>query len=296
MSRSCAALFFHGITTMLLESLIDALRDSATMLPLLFVIYLVAEWIDLRYGDVFEHKAMESGKAAPAVASVLGLIPQCGFSVVGSALYARRAVTAGTLIAVFLATSDEAVPIILSQPRRAGLLIPLLCTKLVIALIGGYGIDFLWRRPVGNHDEEPMVERHTCCSGVGHSPWRRALHHTTRVFLFVALVSFALNLVIAWAGPGGLGRVLDVRSPLQPVITAFVGLIPNCASSVALTQAYLAGGISFGAAISGLCAAGGLGILVLVRDNPDRRDTLRVLVLLLLVSITAGVLIHIFVG
>lgn len=277
----------------------DALIDSAKMIPFLLFVYGVVEWLEYRYGASIRSKIQRAAKAGPVVGALFGCVPQCGFSVIASAMYTRRIITVGTLLAVFLSTSDEAVPVILAQPSKLHIIIPLLCTKLVIAVIAGYAVDLAlrsYRKKIVASDPEELDEIHErgCCEhhvggeGPGRELFLHPIIHTAKVFVFVFLVSLALGFI----GEERLARMLLQHSPLQPVLTALVGLIPNCAASVAITQVFLKGGISYGSAISGLCASGGLGVLVLLKENHNVRDTARVLGLLLGISVAVGIVIQ----
>lgn len=287
--------------------LLDALIDSAKMVPFLLFVYLMVEWLEYQYGTSIRARIQHAAKAGPAVGAAFGCVPQCGFSVIASAMYTRRVITIGTLLAVYLSTSDEAVPVIMAQPSKLHHILPLICTKLVIAVLAGYAIDLAlrsYRNGVTVKDPEALeeIKERGCCehhvTGDGH--WRELLvhplKHTAKVFVFVFLVTLGLNYLIFSVGQSHLSRLLLQHSPFQPVLTALVGLIPNCAASVAITQVFLKGGISYGSAISGLCASGGMGLLVLLKENHDPRDTARVLGLLLSISIAAGIIIQYIYG
>lgn len=287
------------MTNILTEALIDTLK----MAPFLFVIYCLVAWIEQKYGNSIQDRIRYAAKAGPLIGSLFGSVPQCGFSVLASAMYTRRLITIGTLLAVFLSTSDEAIPVILAQPDKIKLIIPLLLTKIVIGILGGYGVDFALRsylRPHADeaHDHEAEINSRGCCEhDIIHSDKRlqlliHPLVHTAKICAFLFVVTAALNYGMAALGPDNLKNLLLQNSMLQPVVTAFFGLIPNCAASVAITDVFLKGGISFGSAISGLCASGGLGILVLFKENSNLRDTIRVIGLLLCVSIIAGIVIQ----
>jgi uncharacterized membrane protein YraQ (UPF0718 family) len=254
-----------------------------------------------------------AGKIAPAAGALFGLVPQCGFSVMATALYSKRVVTIGTLLAVYLSTSDEALPIILSQPDKLGFLIPLLLSKLVIALISGYLIDFVITRKVNSEAEAEIcassetaadgavgdIDEKGCC---GHNcPTAKIdfkelmihpLKHTLRVFVYLFIASLLINFVIFQVGEENLGTAFMSDSLFQPIITAIFGLIPNCASSIAITEVFLKGGLSFGSAVAGLCSGAGLGLLVLFKENKNFKDSLKVVALLVAISASAGILIQ----
>lgn len=279
-----------------------ALLDSAAMLPFLAGIYMLVEWVEYRLGEGLQDRIREAKGAGPLLGAIFGCVPQCGFSVMSSALYAKGFITRGTLLAVFLSTSDEALPVILSQPGKLHLVLPILSTKVVVALVAGLLVDLVWgrrlRATAPEADQAQEVDHSACC---GHNvPCERDLEqlllhplwHTAKVFIFIFLANFALNAVIGYVGEANLSRVLLQHTPWQPIIATFIGLVPNCAASVAIAEVFLKGGLSFGATIAGLCASAGLGILVLFRENPSRKDTFLVLGLLVGVSIAVGLVIQ----
>jgi peptidoglycan biosynthesis protein MviN/MurJ (putative lipid II flippase) len=286
------------------EIFLDALIDSAGMIPFLLVIYFLVEWFERKFGGNIEHRLKKSAKAGPVLGALFGCVPQCGFSVVAASFYSRRMITTGTLLAVLLSTSDEAIPVMLAQPGQSGLVIKLLITKLIIGITAGYLIDFFMRR---RKPAEAALDDHTdehhelgCCnhqlSGKT-SRWQLLKHpliHTAKIFVFIFAVTLGINGLIAAVGQEHLGSVLLRQSLFQPFFAALVGLIPNCAASVAIATLFLKGGISFGSAVAGLCCSGGLGLLVLVRENRDFKDTLRVVALLFFISTAAGLAIQLF--
>jgi hypothetical protein len=300
----------------------DALLDSLRMVPWLLVIYALIELMEMKWGSALQRSVMRVGKAGPALGAAVGLLPQCGFSVIASSLYAKRLLTIGTLMAVYLATSDEAIPVILAHPEKIQLLWPLLASKFAVGLVAGYLIDALipMRRQTETPSEEdasehaehhchghrhgpdchcgPDADLQGCCNHAVASGNRtinqlliHPLRHTGKVFVFLFLVTLLINYVIHLVGEENLGAVFYANSLIQPVIAAFIGLIPNCAASVAITEGYLQGALSFGSVIAGLSANAGVGILVLLREN-ERRDTLRVIGMLLAVAISAGLILQ----
>lgn len=299
-----------------LHCLEHALVDSVKMVPLLFVIYVAIEALEIKFGNRMGTAMAKAGKAGPVIGAVAGIIPQCGVSVVGTALYTQRLVTIGTLFAVYLATSDEAIPVILSQPDAAGLLVPLIATKLVIAIVVGYALDIAFhkrnRRVLEHghdyahgsdspeHHHETAFEEKGCCGHEsagehqGFTARGLLLHplvHTLKVWVFIFLTSFVLALAFELVGQDTIAAALEGQTLLQPILAALVGLIPNCAASVAVTEFYLQGVITFGAAIAGLCASGGLGVLVLLKED-DRREALAIIGGLFAVSVAAGLAVQ----
>ena len=233
------------------------------------------------------------------------IIPQCGFSVIASTLYIRRFITKGTLIGIYLATSDEAIPILLANPTHTHLVVPIIGLKLVIGIVAGYLIDFILKDNkyipiVEETDEDNLHDGEGCCHhSVSHRRKRELIYHplkhTFNIFVFILIITVLLNFVLAvYAEHSMLHLLLGKIKFLEPVLTAFVGLIPNCAVSIALTMLLIKGSISFGAVMSGLLSNAGLGILVLCRHNENYKDTLKIIGILLVISIVSGMIIQMF--
>lgn len=302
----------------MLDIIMDALIDSARMIPFLLVIYIGIELIENKLGDNLIKKVKNAGKIAPALGAAFGLVPQCGFSVMATALYTKKVVSVGTLLAVYLSTSDEALPIILSHPEKLGVIFPLFATKFIIALTAGYAVDFVLNRIVknsvheelcatsegalSNHDEDSIDEK-GCCGHSCHTEkldWKEVVFHpiihTLKVFVFIFAVSVLINFIIFTVGKENLSTILLGNTIFQPIITSIFGLIPNCASSIAITQVFLRGGLSFGSTVAGLSAGAGLGILVLFRENHNFKDNIKIVSLLVTISALAGILIQYIYG
>lgn len=287
--------------------LLDALKDTLAMVPWLLGIYIALEFLENRSESLLGEKISHRMGTAPLLGALLGCMPQCGFSVIAATLYARRCISTGTLLAVLISTSDEAVPVILAEPHKASLVFWLLLVKVALATVAGYTIDLILKRAPSREPHAPHAPvvpaggyRSCDCHGHGReiSRWKTfflfPLKHTLKVSLFIFAVSLAIGFVVARSGEAGLGRLFFAGSFFQPLIAVAVGLIPNCAASVAITEIYLKGAITFGSAIAGLSASGGLGMLVLLKENKDRKETALIIGLLVLISLTAGILLNLF--
>lgn len=279
----------------------DALIDSVHMVPFLFFIFFIIEFIEYFYSHKMTTFLKHSDKTGPFIGSLIASVPQCGFSVVASTLYSKKLINAGTLIAVYLSTSDEAIPVLLSEPGKAHIVINLLLVKVLIGITAGYFINFILetiKKPSIETISDEIDEEGCCKHQLTKNPDKKdlILHpiiHTINVFFFVLIVTLGINyLVTLVGGEENLGRYFLHNSIFQPVLTAFLGLIPNCAASVAITLMYLKGAIGFGSVISGLCSSAGLGLLVLLRKNDNIKDTLRIISLLLIISIMSGIIIQ----
>ena len=275
----------------LLHILEHALLDSAKAVPFLFLAYLLMEAAEHYHSAKMEKAISGIGKAGPLVGAALGCIPQCGFSASASNLYAAGLLSRGTLLAVFLATSDEALPMLLGAADGRDMILPLLLCKILIGILAGYAIDFYmarWGRPRELFD---LCE--DCgCEEEGSGILKPALWHTGHILLYIFLLNLGLGLAMELLGEELLGAILLKGSVLQPFVAALVGLIPNCAVSVTLTQLYLAGTVSFGSLLAGLCSGAGLGVAVLVKMNRSRRENLQIIGLLYAIAALCGLAVH----
>lgn len=275
---------------MILEVIADSCADSIRLLPFLFFTYLVMEYLEHRAGERMQDVIRRSGKAGPAIGGLLGVFPQCGFSAAASNLYAGRIISLGTLMAVFLSTSDEMLPIMISENVGLPIMGKILAVKVLFAVFVGFGIDLVYRRKDKDMQIEHLCERHHCHCERG--IWKSALHHTLEVFIYILLISFVLNLLIALIGEETLGALILHQPVAGVLIAALVGMIPNCAASVIVTKLYLGGVLGAGALLAGLLSGTGVGYLVLLKVNDDRRENLRILFLLYGIGVMAGVIVE----
>ena len=268
------------------ETLIDTLK----LIPFLFLTYLAMEYLEHRTGEKAQALIRKAGRMGPVLGGTLGIVPQCGFSTAASNLYAGRVISLGTLMAVYLSTSDEMLPILISEKAPLKLILGLLITKALIGATTGFLIDLVLRRK--DMDEHRRIhdicEREHCHCEEG--VFRSALTHTVQIALFILLVTFFLDFTLYFVGEDALANLILNRPVLGPVLSGIVGLIPNCAGSVAITQLYLQGAMSLGAALSGLLTGTGVGVLVLFRVNRDRAENLKILGLLYVIGMTVGIL------
>lgn len=274
----------------MLEIILDSVTDSLKLIPFLFVTYLVMEWIEHKSKYDMSRLVQKRSMGGPVIGGLLGLFPQCGFSASAAGLYAGRMLSMGTLVAVLISTSDEMLPILLSEQTPMSLVLQLLAVKAAVAIIVGIGVDLVWR---AMKREQPDPDIHGMCEK-GHCHCengivRSALHHTIQIGVFILLLSFGMNVLIAMIGEEALAGFILARPVLGPILAGLVGLIPNCAASVLLTQLYLEGIISLGAVLSGLIAGSGIGLLVLFRVNPDKKENLTILGILYVTGVIVGI-------
>ena len=279
------------------DIILDTLLDSVKMLPFLFGAYLLIEFLEHKASDKLQNALSKSGNHGIVVGAILGTVPQCGFSVAAANLYSGKVITLGTLIAVFISTSDEAIPVLLSSPGNAGVLLKLIIAKIVIALIAGFLVDFVLKARHVQENEPELQDHNVLCHHCGceYGIIRSAIKHTVSIFLFILLVSFVLNGLITWIGQDTISKVLLTDSVFQPFIAALIGLIPNCAASVMLVQLFLAGSLSFGSVVAGLCTGAGIGLAVLFRANRNWKKNLLILLLLYGIGSISGLMIHLFI-
>lgn len=278
----------------------DAIIDSIHTLPFLFFVFLFIELFEYYYADKVNHFMKNAGKTGPLIGSLAAIIPQCGFSIIASTLYTNKLITRGTLIAIYLATSDETIPVLLSYPEKISLVLPVVLVKLIIAIIAGYLIDIIFKTTIEQNKEIEITEegccKHDILTNNKNNLWLHPLAHTFNVFIFVLIITLILNFFVTETSLTNILSNPDISVRfLEPVVTGFIGLIPNCAVSITMTMMLIKGTISFAAAISGLCSNAGLGLLVLLRKNSTLKDSVLVITLLLLASILSGLIIEFFI-
>lgn len=278
---------------MLIDAVIDTLVDGVKLLPFLFLTYLVMEYIEHKAGGRAQQIMQRSGNFGPVIGGILGVVPQCGFSAAASNLYAGRIITLGTLFSVFLSTSDEMLPIFISEKVAFATMFRILAFKAIVGIAAGLVIDFVIRKTRKKEPEELRIdhlcEHQHCHCGEG-KILQSAVSHTLQVFGFILIISLILNLLIGAVGQQQLASFISTKPVLGPVLAGLVGLIPNCASSVVLTQLYLEGVLGAGAMIGGLLAGQGVGLLVLYSVNDDLKENIRITVLLYVIGVAVGII------
>ena len=272
----------------------DALIDSIKLIPFLFVTYLIMEYIEHKTKDKTKEAIKKSGKFGPLIGSLLGIVPQCGFSVAATNLYAARVITLGTLIAIYLSTSDEMLPILLSEAVPITTIQKILGVKLIIGIIAGFLIDFVLRIKNKNQIEEEKIvdlceKDHCHCE---HGIFKSALKHTVNIFIFILLITLVINIIIFFIGEDRLGSFLQNQPILGPIIAGLLGLIPNCAASVIITQMFLDNVISVSTMISGLLVGAGVGLAVLFKTNKGIKENIKIVILLYCIGVISGILLE----
>lgn len=273
---------------MIFHALEHACKDGVVLLPFLFLTYLAMEWLEHKAGNKVNEMVGKAGKIGPLVGGTLGVVPQCGFSAAASNLYAGRVITMGTLIAIYLSTSDEMLPILISEKVAPTLILQILLTKVLIGVVAGFVIDFFVRgkaAPQGHIHEICEHEHCDCHKGI----FKSALIHTLKIAVFILLIGFLLEMIFEVVGEDALGSLILNRPFLGPILAGLVGLIPNCGSSVAITELYLGNALGYGAMLAGLLVNAGVGLLVLFRVNHDIKENLTILGLLYAIGVVSGI-------
>lgn len=305
------------------ETLLDALIDTLKVLPLLFIVYMLLEFLEYRGVMKFEHSKFLKGKASPVFGSLFGCVPQCGFSVISTDLYSEKKISIGALIAVYVATSDEAIPIMIAEVDAIPQMLLLIAVKIVMAIVIGYLAMFLYGKIFKNnenavtvsaknlkssekvntenhgHDELKTEEHkhisHGCCKHdleQQRFDWLHPILHCLKISAFILIVNIILGVAIYYITEERLIAFLEKSSAFQPLFAVIIGLIPNCVSSLVITELYLAGGLSFGSIVAGLSVNAGLGLVVLFKQNKNWKENLFIILMLIIPSLFIGYGIH----
>ena len=277
----------------MLHVLEHTILDSIKILPFLLIAYLIMEYIEHKTTDKTRNAIKKSGKFGPFIGSILGAFPQCGFSVTATNLYAGRVITLGTLFAVYLSTSDEMLPILLSEGVAGQIILKILGIKILIGIIAGVLIDLFLNKfsknsKQENHIEEMCEHDHCHCEeGI----WKSTIKHTINVFAFILIISLILNIAIEYIGEEKILGLISNKPILSILIAGLIGLIPNCASSVVLTELYLLSS-NLPAMIGGLLVNAGVGLLVLFKVNHDQKQNIRIVLGLYAIGVIAALILN----
>ena len=278
----------------ILHILEHTIIESLKLIPFLLIAYLIMEYIEHKTTHKTREAIKKSGRFGPLIGSLLGAFPQCGFSVTATNLYSGRVITLGTLFAVYLSTSDEMLPIMLSEGVAGPLILKILGIKILIGIIAGFLIDIvlrnLKRKPEENNNIENICEHEHCHCEEG--IWKSAIKHTVSIFIFILIISLVLNIIIEFVGQDTLGGLILNRPILGALIGGLIGLIPNCASSVILTELYLSGVLSLAIMIGGLLVNAGVGLLVLFRTNHNQKENISIVLTLYAIGVISAIILN----
>ena len=274
------------------DAILDAIMDSLKLLPFLFLTYLLMEYLEHKTSEKSKNAIKKSGKYGPVIGSILGAVPQCGFSVSATNLYAGRVITLGTLIAIYLSTSDEMLPILISSGTNIGLIIEILIVKILIGMISGIAIDLIYKNK--NKQEEhihDLCENEHCHCEEG--ILKSSIIHTLQIFAFILIASMILNTALYFIGEDNISKFILNKPILAPILACLIGLIPNCASSVVLTKIYTGGIIGIGTLIGGLLVNSGLGLMILFKVNKNLKENIKIVSILYIIGVISGIIIEI---
>lgn len=275
----------------MLEVIQDTLLDTIKLLPFLFVAFLIIEFIEHKLSNKQENIISKSGKLGPIVGALLGAVPQCGFSVLATNLYVTRIISLGSLISIYLSTSDELIPLMISHNAPITKILSIVSIKVVIGIISGFLIDLLIRKTTKS--DFVLCEDEDC--DCDHSIIKSSLIHTLKIAFFILIITFLINILFHYADLSFLESALKNNKILTPFIASLIGLIPNCASSVMISELYLNNLISLGTTLSGLLTGSGVAIMVLVRKNKNISENLFIIGLIYIIGVIWGLLFN-FIG
>ena len=272
------------------DIVIDTLIDGVKLIPFLFIAFLIIELIEHKLSNRNKDLITKTGKFGPMFGSVLGMFPQCGFSVLATNLYVTRIVSLGTLISIYLSTSDEMLPILLSENVEIGLIIKILLIKLFIGMVSGFIIDFILRKKESKFEADYEICHEENCHCKEHL-LLSVIKHTIHITLFLMIISFLLNCLLEYTGILDTNNII-ANNPFSVFVTSLIGLIPNCGASVMITTLYLKNIISFASMISGLLTGSGVALLVLFRSNKKLIENILVLFLVYFIGVGAGLILE----
>ena len=276
----------------MLDVILDTTIDALKILPFLFLAYVAMEYMEHKMSQKTKDLIQKSGKVGPLYGGLLGILPQCGFSVAASNLYVGRIITLGTLISVYLSTSDEMLPILISEQVPIWTIIKILLLKAFIGIVAGFIVDFVLRKKEKQKENITHLCEHEHCHCNEKNIFISALKHSINIFIFIYITSFLLNLLFHYVGEEALAGFILNKPIIGEILAGIVGLIPNCAASVVITELYINGIISLGAMMSGLLVGAGVGLLILFKINDDIKENLKITLLLYLIGVSSGVLIE----
>lgn len=273
------------------EVILDTIIDSLKLIPFLLVAFLIIELLEHKLNNKTKNIITKSKKIGPIIGSLLGVIPQCGFSVMATNLYITRIITLGTLISIYLSTSDEMLIIMISEKVEISLILKILLIKIFSGIVYGLIIDKIINKKKKDKETnyELCDEEHCDCN---HSILLSAIKHTLHITLFIFIITLIINTIFTLLGDNYLSKILLNNSILSPFITSLIGLIPNCAASVILTELYLNSTISLGALIGGLLTSSGSSLLVLIKNNKNKKENLSIILLLYALGVLSGIIIE----
>ena len=276
------------------DILLDAIIDSAKILPFLFITYLIMEYIEHKMSEKSKTTIKKAGKWGPLLGSAVGIIPQCGFSASATNLYSARVISLGTLIAVYLSTSDEMIPIFISEKVQVLTLVKIFAIKFIIGIIFGFIIDLILRLKNKEKQEEKIEEicEHEHCHCEKNGILKSAIKHTISILIYIFVITLIINCIVEWVGEDNIATFVGNHAILGPAISSLIGLIPNCAASVILTNLYIQKIISGASLIAGLLTGAGVGLIILFRTNKKIKENIAIVGLLYVIGVLSGIVLQ----
>lgn len=277
----------------MVDIILDTVIDSLKLIPFLFLAFLIIEFMEHKLGDKSKKVISKSKRFGPLMGSLLGVVPQCGFSVMATNLYVTRIISLGTLVSIYLSTSDEMLPILLSEKASISIILKILLIKFLIGMIWGFVIDFVLRKRKEVDQNYDICESNHChCDE--NNILVSSVKHTLNTILFIFIVSFVLNILVSYLDEEVLSKIFLKNNIFAPFLSSLIGLIPNCGASVMITELYLKGVLSLGTAISGLLTGSGVAILVLFKSNKNIKENIGILLIVYLIGALSGVVLNLF--
>lgn len=279
----------------MIDILLDTIIDVLKLVPFLYITYLIMEYIENKTSEHAKQTIKKSGKWGPLIGGIVGIIPQCGFSASATNLYATRVISLGTLIAVYLSTSDEMLPIFLSEQVEFSIIMKILGIKLVIAIIAGFIIDLVIRlSSKGKDEEEKIIDlcEHDKCHCHEEGIFKSSLKHTLNILVYIFIVTLVINIIVEFVGQDHIANFIGNNTVLGPVVSSLVGLIPNCAASVIITNLYIQNVINAASLIAGLLTGAGVGLIILFRTNKNVKQNIGIMALIYGIGVFSGIVLQ----
>ncbi len=280
----------------MLEIFQDSIIDTLKLLPFLFITYLIMEYIEHKMNDKSKKTIKKAGKFGPIVGGIVGVIPQCGFSASATSLYATRVISLGTLIAVYLSTSDEMIPIFISESVPIYVILKIIGIKLVIGIIFGCLIDFCLNLKNKGKIEKQKIEdmcEHDHCHCDQKGIVKSAVKHTFNITIYIFIVTLMISSCVYFIGEDNISEFIGNNVFLGPILVSLIGLIPNCAASVIITNLYLQNIINMPCLISGLLTSAGVGLIILFKSNKNLKENISIVGLLYAIGMISGIILQI---
>lgn len=273
------------------EIILDTILDCLKILPFLFIAFFIIEFFEHKLSHKTETTIKKAGKFGPLIGSILGALPQCGFSVLATNLYITRIISLGTLIAIYLSTSDEMLPILIAENAPLNSILLIIAIKIIIGFICGFIIDLIIKKEDPKEHFEICEHDHCDCE---HGIIIPALKHTLKTLIFIFIITFILNAAFHYIGEDNIKHIFDKTNIFTPFIAGLIGLIPNCGSSIILTELYITNILPLSSALAGLLAGSGVALLILFKSNPNIKENIKIVGILYSISVITGLILKIF--